>query len=93
MARLKTLSAAFLASLVVLAPATPARAEVKVPASLVAELVILEEPSICHTTLHTIHLVGYGIAEEAYEVGYGEGKHPSAAAVFYSLVRKCRAMR
>jgi hypothetical protein len=60
---------------------------------LVAELLILEEPSICHKTMHATHLVGYEIAEEAYEVGYGEGKHPSAAAVFHSLVRKCRAMR
>lgn len=67
-----------------------APARVHVPASLVAELTILEDPAICRKIHRALHTVGYEIAEEAYEAGYGYNKHPSAAAVFHALVRQCR---
>lgn len=71
------------------APATAA-AKVQIPASLVAEVSILEDPGLCHRILKGVRVAGYDLAEEAYELGYGENKHPSAAAVFHCLVRQCR---
>jgi hypothetical protein len=69
---------------------TIAAAKVHVPASLVAEVIIMEDPGICRSTRHALHMVGYELAEEAFEAGYGQHKHPSAAAVFHSLVKQCR---
>jgi hypothetical protein len=70
-------------------PAT-ASAQVDVPPKLIAELLIIEEPEICHSVHRAVHLLGYGLAEESYEAGYGSNKHPSAVAVFHWLVKECR---
>jgi hypothetical protein len=75
--------------LLALAGGSAASAEVQVPPKLLAEVILLEEPGFCHTVRKDVHILGYALAEEAYEEGYGENKHPSANSVFHWLVKDC----
>jgi hypothetical protein len=83
--------AALLAVVALAGVAAPsASAERRFPASLVAEVMILENPGICHEMLHSLHTLGYELAEEAFAITY-TAKHPSAAQLFHATIKQCRA--
>jgi hypothetical protein len=66
-----------------------AYAEVHIPASMVAEVVIAEDPGTCHEILHALNIVGYETAEEAFAITYNS-HNPNAAQAFHALVTACR---
>ncbi len=70
-----------------------ASAKTHIPASLVAQVTIELHPRLCGKFLHGLNIVGYELAEEAFEASYGTDKDPSAAAVFHSIINQCRAKR
>jgi hypothetical protein len=75
-----------------IAPAE-ASAETHIPASLVAQVTIELHPKLCDKFLHGLNIVGYELAEDAFEASYGTGRDPSAAAVFHSIINQCRTKR
>jgi hypothetical protein len=84
------LSIAAVLSLVAMAlPSTAGAHEHRYPASLVAEVMVLEHPHVCHQVLYGVRVLGYEAAEEAFALTY-RAHHPSAAQLFHALIKLCR---